>query len=441
MIKKLENKYIDGPSEWTIHHARLVHQSSKNPIYGNLEEASKSTGLSEMHLSYESGRYTNMAYIKLGPAAVQNRRLTESSPNNTRRLLGVSIVPKEVEHTLTKGYVCNKGTVQWDTQVQILSELKSFIEAHQQRNVFFKIDRNKQSTNYGGFGMFHSFIIWVVLRKTKPTVIVESGVDGGYTSWLMAKATEEWAPLFVRLDPNKLGWDGKNRNPNEAKMINLRGEQFQDITEVDWDMLFSNHGLTAADKASTLFVLDDHQDQVERLAQVRSLGFLYAILNNNFVPGVGDAFSLKDACDANGDLRRNFNRSVIRSVPIQPSRCTNAHQECVKLDPFQSQIVAMDLDSMVKTYWEGPPLAPIVRPYQSLVPHLQDKDKFEGPPIWTENHARLVAESSKAPFYESMQLASTVTGYSKEVLSFESSRYLNIVYIELNPLEPLDTLQ
>jgi len=429
-MKKLEAGYIDGPSEWTLNHAKLVYQSSKPPLYNSLEEASKSTGLSEMHLSYESGRYTNMAYIKL------KRHHHHHQENESRRRLNDEEEDDDdPSKPKTKGYVCNKGTIAWDTKVKILSELNSFIDMHHLRQKFFKIDINNQGFNYGSFGMFHSFILWVVLRKTKPTVVIESGVAGGYTSWLISKATEEWNPLIVRIDPKLKGWDGMNLNPNASKMVNLRGDEYQDLTEVDWDALYAKHGLSRADKATTLFILDDHQDQVTRLSQIRQMGFQRVVVQSNFVPGVGDAFSLKDACDATGFVRRNFNSSTLKSVPIQPNRCTNYHKTCEKIDPFESQLVALDLDDMVKTYWEGPPLSPIVRPYQAVIPFIVDKNIFEGPKVWTDNHDRLVVESTKAPFYDTLQLASTVTGFSEEYLAFESGRYVNIAYVELNPIE------
>ncbi|KAL7468655.1 hypothetical protein ACHAXS_008889, partial [Conticribra weissflogii] len=272
LMKKLEAGYIDGPSEWTLNHAKLVHQSTKSPLYSNLEEASKSTGLSEMHLSYESGRYTNMAYIKL------KRHHHHHEQTESRRRLNEEEEAEEGEgedhnRPKTKGYVCNKGTIDWDTKVQILSELNSFIEMHHRRQKIFKIDINNQSLNYGSFGMFHSFILWVVLRKTKPSVVIESGVAGGYTSWLISKATEEWNPLIVRIDPKLKGWDGINLNPNASKMVNLRGDEYQDLAEVDWDVLYMTHGLSGADKATTLLILDDHMDQVTRLSQIRQMGF------------------------------------------------------------------------------------------------------------------------------------------------------------------------
>lgn len=257
-----------------------------------------------------------------------SRRLSLGSLMNTR--FKVSNDPKTTE---AKGYVCNKGEVPWDSREEMLSEIPSFISAYHARKKFFDIDldlvKKDIITNFGGSGLFHAYTMWVVLRKLRPSVIVESGTYRGFTSWMIARATEEWAPLIVRIDPWAVGWDGVQGNPNSHRMVDLRGDRHQDITRINWDELFQANGLTQADKGNTLFILDDYADQLLRIGRIHGMGFQHVLVDENFVPAMGTAFSLKDACDYEGNLRRAFTRGTHSEVV--PRRCTNSRKDCTDL--------------------------------------------------------------------------------------------------------------
>lgn len=93
------------------------------------------------------------------------------------------------------GYVCSKGGDMWSND-ELLVHLDSFLAALEERKVVFqKID---PASNFaGGNGIFHAFILWATLKNVRPTLIVESGVFKGGSSWLIHKATEEWNPILV----------------------------------------------------------------------------------------------------------------------------------------------------------------------------------------------------------------------------------------------------
>lgn len=103
--------------------------------------------------------------------------------------------PKTVIEKELEGYVCSMGGDLW-TNDMLLQHLDSFVQiTHERNEVFATIDPTKK--NWGGNGLFHAFNLWATLRNVKPTMVVESGVFNGATSWLIEKATAEWKPILV----------------------------------------------------------------------------------------------------------------------------------------------------------------------------------------------------------------------------------------------------
>ena len=86
-------------------------------------------------------------------------------------------------------------------------------------------------------------------------MVVESGVRDGFTSWLIAKATEDWSPLYVRVDPRAIGWNGLVGNSNADHLVELRGSDFKDIADVDWNKLFEEYGLPSTAKDGKSYTL------------------------------------------------------------------------------------------------------------------------------------------------------------------------------------------
>mmetsp|Transcript_14740 Transcript_14740/g.31050 ORF Transcript_14740/g.31050 Transcript_14740/m.31050 type:complete len:405 (+) Transcript_14740:87-1301(+) len=355
-----------------------------------------------------------------------------------RRQLNALIDPKTIESKTIEGYVCAKGKVDWDSRAHMLSELPGFINAWNERTAYFgkQINPGYAGINPGGNGLFHSFSVWLILRSIKPKVVVESGVRDGHMSWLIAKATEDWGPLFVRVDPVARGWDGVTDNKHADKMVDFRGENFVDVADINWDELLPQKKFFFAkkQKKETLFIFDDNQDHLKRILHLHKIGVAHAIFDDNYMPGVGPAFSVKDACDGTGHLRQYFNAySGTDHELVAPKRCDGHHANCEEL-PFDDKWwlrYGLAIEVVLLKYWEGPPLAPLVRPYGSIIDYIQDLKKYEGPKTWTEEHSRLVVESTKKPLFPSIEEASIATGIPEEVLEFESGRYIHLAYVNI----------
>lgn len=129
--------------------------------------------------------------------------------------------------------------------------------------------------NQGGMRAPHMFALWFFLRHFQPESIIESGVWKGQGTWLIEQACPK-ARIFS-IDPAL-----ENR-----RYISRRGRYFKkDFARLRWHEL---------NPEKTLVFFDDHQNALERIRQCRRLGFRRMIFEDNYPPGRGDCYSLKQA--------------------------------------------------------------------------------------------------------------------------------------------------
>ena len=328
------------------------------------------------------------------------------------------------------GYVCAIGEALWGNE-HLQREIPEFAVAYAKQRAYFGQE------NESGQGLFHSFILWFLVRMLRPELIVESGVLRGQTSWLLVEASKAWRPSLVRIDP--LGSMARvNRTTSgmmpvrpwtpevspstaaAAGFVNgsrteLLDKYFVDFSRVRWQQKLAALGV---DPAHSLVVFDDHQDQLTRVEQASGFGFRHLVFDDNFIPGVGDAFSLKNACDGGlggesgggmrdlpssrstppstkaqqptdgSTLKQGCGGGLLRKLFGGPVRCTDFHKHCSQQTSRQLQMARIRLLSLVEVLWEGPPLAPINDPYGQIRPLISGggyqraphaPHKYEGP--------------------------------------------------------------
>ena len=108
-------------------------------------------------------------------------------------------------------------------------------------------------------------------------------------------------------------------------VFDFRGnDRFLDFNELPWNQI-------VPDRSNALVFFDDHMDQLRRLEEASSHGFRHVVYDDNYVPGTGDAFSIKNACDKSGQIRGLFtdNGEV-------PKRCDEFGNSCTDFSPAQS---------------------------------------------------------------------------------------------------------
>ena len=139
------------------------------------------------------------------------------------------------------------------------------------------------------------------------------------------------------------------------------------------------------------------QDQLDRLEQAQERGFHHIVFDDNYIPGVGDVFSIKDACDGGhailqrrsgkdfrpltnvgrsdssdplaspgprGLLRAAFARDTARgrldrSAGLFYQRCTAFHSACEPAEVERFAAARRKLLRIASHVWEAPPIAPI----------------------------------------------------------------------------------
>jgi len=262
----------------------------------------------------------------------------------------------------------------------------------------------------------------------------------------------------VRLDPMggkasgiSKPWTHARHNASAVR-TELLGKHFVDFSAVDWSDLL--HALGVKPRKA-LLVMDDHQDQLTRLQQAHAFGFRHLVFDDNFIPGVGDAFSIKDSCDGGfdgpsggKDGTQGCGGGLLRSAfGLHGRRCTDFHAECKDYSPADMRAARELLLSLAEVVWEGPPVAPIIDPYVGTRALIRGKGaarantsryQYEGPTAtlngkWTWNswHSRRVRESMKPPVLTSDEAASTALLLSRDYIDEHAGRYMNMVYVRL----------
>lgn len=327
------------------------------------------------------------------------------------------------------GYVCARGSPDGFDEASMRAELPAFAAAYHDQRAHFRQE------NAGGNGAFHALAIWTVVRALRPSAIVESGVHRGQMSRLLRLASARWTPTLVRIDPSTTRrWED---SVTPTRTVDLTARNYTDFAEVRWASL-------GIDVASALVVMDDHQDHLQRIEQAARAGFRHLLFDDNFVPGVGDIFSVKNACDGGlgsegggapaqapcggGDLRRHFG---------PPRRCTNFHSSCTSLGPKELAAARERLLRAVDVIWEVPPIAAVDAPYQAVRKYIRPGGTFtyDGPVgrRWTQLHTELARQSIKPPLFPSSAEAASALNVSTGYLRTQATQYLNMVYVRLAP--------
>jgi hypothetical protein len=189
------------------------------------------------------------------------------------------------------------------TRQDIKAAVGEFVELYPRKPI---------SNNTGGMKAPHMFAAWFIARWLQPKVIVESGVFRGQSTWLLEQAAPE--ARLICIEPNLEGIE--YRSPRASY-------QREDFASQDWADL---------PREDTLLFFDDHQNAMERIRQVKRLGFRHAMFEDNYPAGHGDCYSLKRALMQDGyvppelrgaglyrKLRFRVSRTAPRAIPAGPA--------------------------------------------------------------------------------------------------------------------------
>mmetsp|Transcript_10842 Transcript_10842/g.19304 ORF Transcript_10842/g.19304 Transcript_10842/m.19304 type:complete len:568 (-) Transcript_10842:125-1828(-) len=226
-----------------------------------------------------------------------------------------------------------------------------------------------------GQRLTHSFATWFHVRRMQPKYIIESGVHKGHTTWLMRQAAPQARMIMMDPDHTQIAhWDRNadtlyflgppDWTPN-ASLAGLDIRPWRDFTEVDWSFISDE------DRAhNTLLLIDDHQDEWDRVKEIRARGFKKAMFDDNWFVHQGDNFSLKQLCDQTaGSLFPNqATEKVLRMANFSMSNKwfpLSKHQE------DRAEFMAL-----TRSYFEMPPVLwypPLILYTQFRTHHYKDE--------------------------------------------------------------------
>jgi hypothetical protein len=150
----------------------------------------------------------------------------------------------------------------------IIDEINNFNLLYKNRPVF---------DNHGGMKAPHMFWVYFLLKKINPSIIIESGIFKGQSTWLI----EQICPnsKLISIDPNL----------DRREFISDRADyRKKDFLEHNW---LEELGLEGC--KNTLAFIDDHQDNYLRLKHAHANKITHVIFEDNYPTTHGDVLSLK----------------------------------------------------------------------------------------------------------------------------------------------------
>jgi len=161
---------------------------------------------------------------------------------------------------------------------KILNHLDEFNELYKFRPI---------KSNKGGMMFPHMFGLFYILKSLKPTLVIESGIWRGQSTWLIERALPNAKIISIDTDLNKRQYISK------SKRVEYTNKDFRFL---NFDKVY---------KKNSLVFFDDHQNFFDRITQCYFLGFKNIVLDDNYPPYEGDCYSLKKIF-SNTDMQREF---------------------------------------------------------------------------------------------------------------------------------------
>ena len=127
--------------------------------------------------------------------------------------------------------------------------------------------------NDGGMGFNHSFALYCILKENKPSLVVESGVWKGQSTYIIENAIPE--AEIICLD---ISYENIEYRSGKSEYI------IGDFNSVDW----SKYNIE-----NSICFFDDHQNSMDRLKEMKWWGFNKCIFEDNYPVNEGDFYSIK----------------------------------------------------------------------------------------------------------------------------------------------------
>ena len=143
------------------------------------------------------------------------------------------------------------------------------------------------NANDGGMKVPDMFSLYFLLKKLRPSVVIESGVWNGQSTKLIRETLED--VKIISLEPRPIeGYIDENTTY-------YVGDTFKDFKDLD---------LSSFDMNNVLCFFDDHQNQAQRLVQCIDKKVKHVFFNDNYPVNCGSHFTIQHLL--NKDTRSVF---------------------------------------------------------------------------------------------------------------------------------------
>jgi hypothetical protein len=228
--------------------------------------------------------------------------------------------------------------IKWNIY-EIKDEIKKFIELYKSRPI---------KNNKGGMLFPHMFVLYFILKKIKPELIIESGIYKGQSTWLIEKTLPK--SNIISIDTNL-----------KSRIYISKKAHYSDI-----DFKFQN--FSNIPKNSLVF-FDDHVNHFERIKEALYFNIKNIVLEDNYKKNSKkcDFYTIKQAYEKSGFKHKvnitsylktlfKFQKIILKKIFIK-----NYYAD-LELNEIHNRIRDRKINSVdypnlkkiIKTYYEFP---------------------------------------------------------------------------------------
>ncbi len=236
--------------------------------------------------------------------------------------------------------IFKKNPPNWNSD-ELEKEIENFYEIYENRPI---------KDNKGGMKFPHAFALYFILKKINPSVVIESGIFQGQSTWLIENTLPKADLICIDIDLSKRKYISK-----KAYYSNI-DFKFQNLSKLS---------------ENSLVMFDDHINHLERIKQAYFFGIKNIILDDNYSSHLGDFQTIKQAYEKYSFNHHLSNISILKTLFLFTKLVSkkiflkrfNAHKE---LSFISNRIRDYDLNSnefeniikIIDTYYEFPPIVP-----------------------------------------------------------------------------------
>ena len=167
---------------------------------------------------------------------------------------------------------------------EILKELEKFKIIYEKRPI-------KMNTH--GMRFQHMFATYFILKKLKPSFVIESGVFKGQSTWLIENTLPNSKILSIDIDLSQRVYISKKA---KYSGIDFKNQDFSNLPE------------------DTLVFFDDHVNHYERLKQAKFFNIKKIILEDNYTDEKkGDFYTINHAIKNSG-FNHNYKKTFFKKI-------------------------------------------------------------------------------------------------------------------------------